>query len=314
MKQIVLIADLNKWKEEAEFITEMFHLTATGVLTINIGHRLAPADLNARELRQVFPGKTLDDSVGEAVAKLYSQGIADGILCLVGKDPGTFSTYAKALAAMPFGLPKIAIISRDSAWQAERDIISVHLPGDSYNLNPVIKICLGNVVFAVSGMSLCNIHNFGSTMPTIGIAGCGAETGSIMKYAGLNYLVFSANDGYIRALLHYGYIQGLLLGNGLDQYSSCIEIAADKDIPIICVGKNPEKIRSALIPMTLPDFAPVLVVTSAYLDSSLFSLRTAAASESPGPSPWLKHYNISHRFGSEAFYKYACQLFVDMLI
>lgn len=312
MKQIVLLGDLHRWKDEAEFITEMFHLTATGVITVNIGHKLIPADLNTKELRQLFPGKTLDDSIGSAISKLYSQGIADGILCLIGKDPSTSSTFAKAFAAMPFGLPKVAVLTGDSNWQGSRDILNVYLPGNTYSLSPVLKICLCNTVFAISGMCLCNIHNFGSKRPTIGITGCGAEAGDHIKNAGLNYLSFSADDNYIGALLHYGYLHGLILGD-LNAYSPNIEIAAAKDIPVVCVGKSPEKIRSALASLTLPSFAPVIVVTSAAQDAPIFSMRPQAQ-RTPSPSPWLKLYNVSHKYGTDAFYKYIGQLLTELLV
>ena len=217
MKQVILIGNFNRWETEAEFICEMLQMTATRVILINIGRGEAPADLNAKELRQLFPGKTLEDCVHLAISKLYLQGIADGILVLLGKEPHYYALADKAFAAMPFGLPKAAILSGDCTWQGRRDILHIYLPGTGYNMNPVIKILLCNTAFAISGMCLCSIHNFGSSAPTVAQWASGKQ--EIFCRGRPHHIAFFDNDPMLPPLLRNGYIHGLMLASG--QNSVC---------------------------------------------------------------------------------------------
>lgn len=314
MKQILLVGDLYRWKAEAEFITEMLHLTASRVVTVNTGLRLVPADLNARELRQLFPGKTGEESTAAAIAKFYSQGIADGLLCLVGREPNLEQVYSHVFAAIPFGMPKVAIVAGDSPWRGSKDVIHFFLPGVRHNLNPVIKICLCNAVFAISGMSLCNIHNFGSKMPTVGIAGFKDGPEDKLPGAGLNYLSFEGELEFPGTLIRNGYIHGLFIGNDLEACTPLIQAAAVREIPSVIVSRNPDRVQRALAPLGLPVFAPVVLITPEHRESALFGTRVAAAKPQGDPPPWLKQYSVSHKYGTETFYRYAVKVLTDLLL
>ena len=310
MKQIVLLGDLTRWQSEADFIADMLHFTATRVLAINLGLRPAAADLNRSELRRLFPGNTLAESVSAAMAKLYRQGIVDGLLCLVSNEPNYYLAFDKAFAALPFGLPKVALISGDSPWRGSNDVLHAYLPGTGHNLNPIIKISLGNTAFAVSGMSLCNIHNFGSNRPTIATACCPKEAGKSLAEAGLNFISFNGGDDHLAALIRNGYIHGLLFGKEFEGLRSYLELAVAREIPVVIAGGNPAKIRPAVESISPKLSAPVAIITSAP-SSPLFSTDPTA---SPPPHPaWLKHYSITHRYGTEHFYRFAAKTMVNLL-
>jgi len=313
MKQIILMGDLTHWKSEAEFIIDMLHFTATRVVTINLGLRPVTADLNRSELRQLFPGNTLDNSVSSAITKLYSQGIADGILCLVNTEHSNYVAFHRAFEALPFGMPKIALVSGNSTWRGKKDIVHVNLPGTGYNLNPVIKICLCNIVFAISGMSLCNIHNFGSSKPTVGAICCN-EAGKSLTDIGTNFISFDCGDEYLGTLIRNGYIHGLLLGKEFQEYETYVEMAVAREIPVVIGSKNPEKAKSILGSISLPVSAPVAIITTQHQGSSMQSNRSAASkTDYFSPPAWLKHYIVPHKYGTEPFFKYAAKTISDFL-
>lgn len=300
MKQIILIGDLNRWLAEATFLTEMLHLSAARVITVNIGRLAAPADLNAREIRQLFPGKPLAECVHLSVAKLYAQGLVDGILGLLGKEPHLFASADRAFAAVPFGYPKVAVLRGDCPWQGRKDILRIYLPGTAYTMNPVIKIVLGNTAFAVSGMSLCSIHNFGSPRPTVGIIGIRADLSKYFASAGLNYISFAEDDQLLSTLLCNGYIQGLMLAGKIEGNRSHIDVAAAREIPVVIASREPEGIRAQL------DFLPAasgpITVICSHPPESQGLLGTGKENV---PPLWLRCHSISHKFGSEGFYQYA---------
>ena len=313
MKQIALVGDLTRWKLEAEFITEMLHFTATKVVTVNIGMQHVPADLNRKDLLKLFPGETLADSVGVAISKLYTQGIADGILGLIHNAPNSYPSINRAFESLPFGLPKVALVSGDSCWRGNKDIINVFLPGTAYNLNPVIKITLCNTVFAVSGMSLCNVHNFGSSSPMVAIV-CGQDSvGTGLAEQGIHYISFDGQDEFTSTLIKHGYINGLMLCREF-QFQACIDIAMNREIPVVIVGKDPDSLRKILETSTRPFTAPVAIVTPEP-QSRLFSLRPAATKTpaSLGIPSWLQLRTVGHQYGTPSFYKAAAKIMSQLL-
>jgi hypothetical protein len=314
MKQIAIVGDLARWKQEVEFITEMLHFTATRVVTVNIGMRSVTADLNRLELRKLFPGDTLADSVGIAVSKLYSQGIADGILGLVHNDSSFFSALNKAFEGLPFGTPKVALVAGDSAWRGQKDIVLFHLPGTAYNLNPVIKITLCNAVFAISGMSLCNVHNFGSANPLIGVICCQEEAGKSLADQGLNYIEFGSWDGFVNTLIRNGYINGMKLCREFEGFKGCIEAAMTREIPVVIASKDSEHLRGLLESIEGPMNSPVALIIPEP-QGSLFSLRPAATKTPTtlNTPHWLKLQPISHQFGTPPFFRAAAKTLIEML-
>lgn len=310
MKQIILIGDLNRWEAEINFISEMLHMTATRVISVNIGRQAAAADLNARELRQLFPGNPLEECIHLAISKLYSQGIADGILALLGKEPHLYSLADRAFAAMPFGLPKVAVLSGNSTWQGRKEIMRIYLPGTAYTMNPVIKILLSNTAFAISGMSLCSIHNFGSPTPTVGTMGIKADIGRYLAVAGLNYIAFSEDDQLLQPLLSNGYIHGLMLASEITNCRRYIDVAAAREIPIVITSKDPDTIRTQLD--YLPAISgPVTIISSHHQETP--NMLAAKASQENASPLWLRCHSISHKFGSDSFYQYAVQTLADQL-
>jgi len=305
VKQVILIGNFNRWETEAEFICEMLQMTATRVILINIGRGEAPADLNAKELRQLFPGKTLEDCVHLAISKLYLQGIADGILVLLGKEPHYYALADKAFAAMPFGLPKAAILSGDCTWQGRRDILHIYLPGTGYNMNPVIKILLCNTAFAISGMCLCSIHNFGSSAPTVGTMGFRGSIGKYFAGAGLNYIAFSDNDPMLPPLLRNGYIHGLMLASEAEFCLPSLDIAAAREIPVVIISRNPGAIKASLD--YLPALSgPVTIISSHHQETPHIVSQEA--------SPlWVHCRSISCKYGSDSFYRYAVKTLADQI-
>ncbi len=305
MKQVILIGNLNRWEAEANFICEMLQMTATRVISINIGRREVPADLNAKELRQLFPGKPLEECVHQAVSKLYLQGIADGILVLLGKEPHYYILADKAFAAMPFGLPKAAILAGDCTWQGRRDIMHTYLPGTGYNMNPVIRILLCNTAFAISGMCLCSIHNFGSATPTVGTVGIKGGIGKFLAIAGLNYIAFSDDDPLLPPLLRNGYIHGLILASEVENYLPYLDIAAARDIPVVFISRNPGAIKATL--GYLQEISgQVTIISSHHQDTPNMISQEA--------SPlWVHCHSISYKYGSDSFYRYAVKTLADQI-
>jgi len=302
MKQIILIGDFARWKGEADFVIDMLHLSAAGAVTINLGARPVAADLNPRELRRLFPGVTLAESVAAAAGRMYTQGIADGIMCLVGPDPALHEIYDRTLDAIPFGLPKAAIIAGDSPWKGRDDILQTRLPGNRHNLNPIIKICLCNTVFAVSGMALCNIHNFGSNRATIGVTGCCPRAEEGLVESGFNFLSFEGEDKSITPLLRHGYVHGLLIGKLVDS-KAWLEMAAAREVPAVILGRSSQQIRTALAGFNLPVYAPIVVITP-----------EKAQAAPPGQGqPWLKQYLSPYKYGTGSFYRQSINILAELL-
>ncbi len=303
MKQIVLLGDFSHWKEEADFATDILHLAATRVVTVNIGQRTLNTDLNLRDLRRLFPGKTIAESIDLAIRKLYSQGAADGILCFLGLEPRLFSIVDAAFAALPFGMPKAAITTGDCPWRGSWEVIRFNLPGQDYNLNPVVKIALSSAVFAIGGMALSNIHNFGSTQPTIA-ACCGATVGKAMDGLGVNFLSLAAEE-YLPALVAHGFIDGLMLSRECQSMKVWVEIAGTRGIPVVLVCKNPGTIHAALKPLS-PSPTPVIIVSS----SETVSTSRLAAAKS---TSWPPHQPIPYKYGTRPFYWHAAKTLLRLL-
>jgi len=309
MKQIVLLGNLNKWEQETEFIIEMLHLTASRVVTVNIGPKLTKADLNPKDLHKLYPGNNLKDCVNLAVAKMYTQGVADGLLCLVDDDPELDSVIDCAFEALPFGLPKAALVSGASSWQGNRQVIRVELPGLGYSMNPVIKICLSNVVFAVSGMALCNIHNFGSTTPTIGLCDCQGAI-RFLQDLKLNYLCFSPEDNYARTLVAYGYIHGLLLEGECKGLANWIKAANTREIPVVISSRNPLAVKAEIASIIESVSTPVVVI-SPDCPRPRSQSRAAAAGSA---QDWFSVQPVPYKYGTRSFYFHAAKILHKLLV
>lgn len=298
MKQIIVLGELSSWQQETEFITQMLNFTATSAITMDIGLRPQAADLNRKEIQKLFPAKNLACSIEYAVSKLYSQGIADGLLCLVGNSPQLYPGINNALSILPYGTPKIAVVRGNSTWQQSRDTQRVNLPGQGYNLNPVIKICLGNAVFAISGMALCNVQNFGSNKATIGILGCKADKS--VANMDLNYISFKSGDEFLEKFIRNGYLQGLLL-EGHHQDWPYVKLALAREIPLVFAVKEPDAVLNKINALN-PQGAPIAIVSSG---SPLASpVRTETG---------IRSYMVFNRFGSESFYTSAIKVMVELL-
>ena len=57
------MGDYNRWQQEADFTADILHMAATRVIAVNIGPRNLKVDLNLRDLRRLFPGKTGPESI-----------------------------------------------------------------------------------------------------------------------------------------------------------------------------------------------------------------------------------------------------------
>lgn len=303
MKQIIILGNLNHWKQEADCVADIFHLTANRVITVNIGPGTLKTDLDLRDLQRMFSGKTDGESVTAAMKKLYSQGIADGVICFLGKEPQFFGVIDSALAALPFGLPKVAITSGDCSWQSNWDVLRFNLPGRGNKLNPALKICLSNAAFALSGMVLNNIQNFGSSKPTIALC-CGEIAGKSMAALGINFLSISKED-YLSALINHGYIDGLLLSRECQNIKTLVEVATHKGIPVVLVCQNPASVQASLNP---PSFSPspVLIVYPCRPISSPASIPEI-------PPTWPPHKTIPYKYGTRPFYWHAAEALVQLM-
>ena len=304
MKQIILIGDLNHWDEEARFISDMMHMTATGVITMNIGRQNTAADLNARELRQLFPGKVLDECIHLAILKMFSQGLIDGIMALLGREPHLYSLVNRAFASIPFGQPKVAVLKGNSLWPPPKDVLPVFLPGTAYSMNPVIKIVLSNVSFALSGMSLCSVRNFGSSQPTVGAVGFQKEIGRFLAGEGINYITFAADDQLLLPLLRNGYLGGLIIDSEVESCRSSLEVAAAREIPIVIASRNPAATAAKLA--FFPEVTGQINLVSAEGPYQQGIAPTA------GQSP-LRHFLVSHKYGSESFLQFAVKVLAGCL-
>jgi hypothetical protein len=302
VKQIIVMGDYNRWQQEADFTADILHMAATRVIAVNIGPRNLKVDLNLRDLRRLFPGKTGPESIKAAVKKLYSQGIADGILCFIDAEPNLFAVADAAFAALPFGLPKVAVTPGNSPWRGSWEIIRFNLPGQEYNLNPVVKICLSNAAFAVGGMALSNIYNFGSAQPTI-VACCGQQAGKGMAGLGINFLSLASED-YLPALMGNGYVDGLILSRECKSMVSWVEIASARGIPVVLVCKNPCSIYATLKALT-PPATPVLIVSPS-------GAKPQAAEAPPSPA-WPPLQPVPYKYGTRPFYWHAAQTLLRLL-
>lgn len=308
MKQVIIVADLNRWGQEADLLGDMLRLTATCVTTMNIGSGKVIADLQAEELLKLFPGKTLAESVHLALAKLYRQSIIDGILTLVGDEQAHYNLLDKAFSALPFGLPKIAVVGSNCKWQRSRDIFSISLPGTEYSLNPAIKILLGNAAFALSGMSLGSIDNFSCRAPTVGVYSLKTKIGSYLREAGLGYICFTKEDQLLGTLIKDGYIQGLIISTDNSSYRFYLGLGARHQVPTVLICPDCEKLAEEL------DFLPpsfTLTIISPRRGKKT-QLTSVAANPSSLADNWRFLFTI-YNYGSERFYQSAVRVLSDQL-
>lgn len=305
MKHVVLVGDFNRWLAETNFLGEMLHMSATRVVSINIGRQSAPADLNARELRRLFPGKSLPECLYLAVAKLQSQGLVDGCIALLGREPHLYGLADQAFAAIAFGQPKVAILTENSTWRGSQEIIRFNLPGTAFTLADPIKFLLSSAAFAVSGMCLCSVHNFRRYPPTIGIIGGKDNCGKYFSAAGLHYVHFAGAGDFLSSLLASHFLAALVLSG--DSESGCyIDYALAQQIPVLVLGALEDGIRARLAGFT--GAAGLATLISSYCPEGQLSPGHGEASP-----PWLNCHTIPHKYGSEQFYRYAVQIMVNQL-
>ncbi|NLO87991.1 MAG: hypothetical protein GX090_05520 [Firmicutes bacterium] len=292
MKQVIVMGDTFQWGHEMEFLTDMLHLAAARVITVNISDKPGRADLNMREVHRLFPGLTREQSVAAAIARLYIQGIADGLLCILGNEPQHCSAAEAAFAALPYGAPKLAVLSADCAWQSADDVACIRLPGRYNRLNPVIKICLGNAAFALRGMTLCSAASYCSSIPTVACCCPGLEPA--LTQLGVNYLSFPQIDRRLLGLLRQGYCQGLAAEDTLAGLDALLEIALAREIPTVLLCKNPADSSGPLAALINKPYVVTVSPQPSCLDAG-----------NPAAAPL--------RYGSQAFYLYAAKTLQKLL-
>lgn len=292
VKQVIILGDVLQWGPEMEFLADMLHLAAARVITVNIVDKPGRADLNLREVRRLFPDLPREQSVAAAIAKLYTQGLADGLLCILGNEPQHCCVVETAFAALPYGAPKLAVLSADCTWQSADDVVCIRLPGQYNRLNPVIKVCLGNAAFALRGMTLCSAASFCSSSPTVACCCPGLEPA--LNQLGVNYLSFPQNDQRLLALLRQGYCQGLALEEADAELGALVEIALARELPTVVLCKNPDSSTGPLAALKTKPYV-VTVTPQPFLPPA----------ERGASAPLL--------YGSQAFYLHAAKVLQKLL-
>lgn len=292
MKQIVLIGDLAAWQQYAGFVTDIVHYTANRILTINLGPE-AVADINCRKLRQLFPHDQPDTAAAKTMARLYSQGLADGVMVLGACK--LRQQLLAALEAVPYGTPKVLVLQGQCQWQPRSDVVLVRLPGEAGNLNPVVKIALSNAVFALAGMTMNNILNYGSPNPLVAVVARDDVAARWLNDSKLNFLLFHCQAPLLCYLARQGYIHGLLVcGDACaGNLSPWVQLARQRSIPLVATASDPMQMNLGRDGTSFPG---LVVVTNSQAGPAGVDLRHV------GPS-----------YGSPGFYRQAARILLQML-
>lgn len=284
MKQVVVLGDLTRWSRETEFINDLLTYTGMQALTVNTGLSVGVWDMNQADISGAFPAESLAASTALLIRKLYAQGLLDGLLTFADDS---WSSQNNCLDAIPFGVPVFILAQGDQRLESSPRWVNIWLPGHSFNFNTMVKIAISNAVFALSGMMLNSIYNYGTSRAQVAVVappGTGKSLGQYLLENSLDYLLFSQGDACLNSLVRDGYIHGLLICQDLDQtLTTCIQGAIERDTPVVLVQQQH--------PPRLPDNLPpgtnlVLVRTRGQtpLQQQMFKLQTV--NFSPG-SPKL---------------------------
>ncbi|MTI95064.1 MAG: hypothetical protein FH749_06180, partial [Firmicutes bacterium] len=259
MKQIMLIGDLARWQPEAEFIHDMLSFTGVRVITVNLGNESCNADLNRADVQYLFDNSELAVAIEKMTKKFYAQGIVDGVLFLSSGLKSDTSLHDAVFSGFPFGIPKFLVGDPGITPLGGRDIVKIPIPGSSGNFNSVRKITLSNAVFALSGMTLNNICNYGSAQPLVGvITSCNQnEINRKLQAKGLNYIGFDVSDPLLPQLIKDGFIHGILIIKDTlpPILIEVVKAGGIREIPLVIGCKDPFTICE-----NLPDIGAIKIL------------------------------------------------------
>jgi uncharacterized protein (UPF0261 family) len=166
---------------------------------------------------------TMAGGAAAVVARLHREGRLDGILVAGGS--GGSSIAARALQALPIGVPKMLVSTMGAGdtrpYTGARDIAMMFSVVDIAGINPVSAEILGNAAAAIAGMAKAyrDRPGPGGERPLIGATMYGATTPCVdaarrwLEDAGYDVLVFHATGPggrSMEALVESGHITGVL--------------------------------------------------------------------------------------------------------
>jgi hypothetical protein len=259
LKQVVVLGDLTRWSRETEFINDLLTYTGMQSLTVNTDHISGAWDMNQADISGAFPAESLAVSTALLIRKLYAQGLLDGILTFADDS---WSSQNDCLDSIPFGVPVFILAQGGQRLESSPRRVNIWLPGHSFNFNTMVKIAISNAVFALSGMMLNSIYNYGTSRAQVAVVAppsTGKSIGQFLLENSLDYLLFPQGDACLNSLVRDGYIHGLLICQDLDQtLTSCIQGAMERDTPVVLVQQQ----HPPRLPDNLPSGSKLVLVSA----------------------------------------------------
>lgn len=238
-KTVALVGTFDTKGEEYLYIRNLFHEVGIQTLTIHTGvfapqfkpnvsneEVVKEANVTIEELVEkkdrAYATEVLAKGMEKLIPKLYKDGKFDGIISFGGS--GGTSLAAKAMQALPIGVPKLMVSTMAggdiSPYVGTSDIMMMPSIVDVAGLNSISMQIFKNAVFAMSGMLHFEVEErkhekkpliaatmFGVTTPAVNFAR------EYLEERGYEVLVFHATGSggkTMEALVSSGYIDGVL--------------------------------------------------------------------------------------------------------
>lgn len=238
-KTVALVGTFDTKGEEYLYIRNLFHEVGIQTLTIHTGvfapqfkpdvsneEVVKEANVTIEELVEkkdrAYATEVLAKGMEKLIPKLYKDGKFDGIISFGGS--GGTSLAAKAMQALPIGVPKLMVSTMaggdTSPYVGTSDIMMMPSIVDVAGLNSISMQIFKNAVFAMSGMLHFEVEErkhekkpliaatmFGVTTPAVNFAR------EYLEERGYEVLVFHATGSggkTMEALVSSGYIDGVL--------------------------------------------------------------------------------------------------------
>lgn len=276
-KTVALLGTLDTKGEEYLFIKNLFHDAGINTLTIHTGvfepyfepdvsnqEVAKAAGITIEELAEKkdrsYATEKLTEGMLALIPKLHKEGKFDGIISFGGSGGTTLA--AKAMQALPIGIPKIMVSTMAggdiSPYVGTSDIMMMPSIVDVAGLNSISTQIFKNAVFAMSGMlsfeakekniekkPLIATTMFGVTTPAVTVAR------EYLESKGFEVLVFHATGSggkTMESLIEAGFIDGVLdltttewadeiVGGVLNAGEHRLEAAALNGVPqVVSVG------------------------------------------------------------------------------
>jgi uncharacterized protein (UPF0261 family) len=160
------------------------------------------SDTRAHALEVMGRGATV------LLRRLREEGRCDGVLGLAGS--GGSAVIAKALRALPIGVPKLLVSTMTATsagdYVGTRDLALLHPVTDIAGLNRVSRAILANAAAAIAGMASARLAPAETDRPLVALTMMGVTTPCVLRvqqeleFAGFETIVFHAVGTGGRAL------------------------------------------------------------------------------------------------------------------